>query len=207
MSTETSPILEAEQAVHDLLTHLERLKREIESYGRAKATLEESGQKVAGLASELGRLAEESRTIVAALGKIGTPEILKQIELLGTANRDLVGAVNRTSNDVRDSQARMEATARKSSETVTEAIQAVGGTLDSLKGAVQAARTEAASQITSIRATVERRLRRLGLITVLGLATASAVIIATILLNGGRSAEGVRQLPLPTPQPTSQPAT
>jgi hypothetical protein len=79
MATEAEQLLSAEQAVQDLLSKLEHLRRETESYSEAGAALAETRAEVAQLVSQLRALTEQTSEVLKVLGEVGTPEILVRL--------------------------------------------------------------------------------------------------------------------------------
>lgn len=89
MAKETDGFLSAEEAVQSLLKNLKQLKLETEGYDKARSTLEDTREQLAALSGKIGILADQSRLVIESLRKIGTTEILRQLEELITTNQTL----------------------------------------------------------------------------------------------------------------------
>ena len=72
--------LDAEHRATELITQLEKLYREVESYGVARESLEKVSKTLSEHASRLGALTSEVRSVIEALQQIGTPELLRRLD-------------------------------------------------------------------------------------------------------------------------------
>ena len=80
MASEAEKLLQAEQAVQELLNNVGELKREIENYAQASASLSEARDHLSRLTSSIDDLVRKSTQIIETLGRLGTPEILSKVE-------------------------------------------------------------------------------------------------------------------------------
>jgi DNA repair exonuclease SbcCD ATPase subunit len=85
MANDANDLLQAEQAVQDVLKELEALKRQVGGYDTAKQSLEGVRQALESLIAKTSALAEQTHTVTTTLGKIGTPELLSRAESLKEA--------------------------------------------------------------------------------------------------------------------------
>jgi len=79
MANETTKLLNAEAAVQELLTNLQRVKGEMESYNNAAISLGSARDGVLLLVSKMADLVEKTGGVVQSLSSIGTPEILARL--------------------------------------------------------------------------------------------------------------------------------
>ena len=85
MSKEVDELLEAEEAVQELLSELEELKRQISGYGDAREALNHVSRKLGELVEQTQTLSEGTHSAITVLTKIGTPEILNAIQELASS--------------------------------------------------------------------------------------------------------------------------
>lgn len=85
MANDANDLLQAEQAVQDVLKELEALKCQVGGYDTAKQSLESVRQALESLISKTSALAEQTHAATITLGKIGTPELLSRTESLQEA--------------------------------------------------------------------------------------------------------------------------
>jgi uncharacterized phage infection (PIP) family protein YhgE len=178
MSAETEGFLDAERAVNQLLTDLERLKGEVEGYANAKQTLETTRTQVDDVLRKLSQLAERSHDVIEALGKVGTSEILQQIDALRLANSGLTQSSIQLAKDVQESQTQ-----------ATVALDKIGTNVAALRDSVlsvgenaESARTKSAAELAAVRASLDRRLKILTILVAIGIPLATAVIVVAICL-------------------------
>jgi hypothetical protein len=79
---ETEKLLKAEEAVRVLVATLTRLQEEVDSYKTAGLALDKVRVDLHDLVTRTADLAGATRTTIDTLGKIGTPELLYQLQLL-----------------------------------------------------------------------------------------------------------------------------
>lgn len=185
MPVETDGFLSAEQAVQALLTELERLKEEVEGYSLAKETLESTQVQVGDLAGKLSLLTERSRDIFEGLAKIGTTEILRQIEALRTVNTGLAQSSSQLTKDVQDSHVRVTGSYEKLNGSLAVLRESITKTDDK----IEQARTKAASELAAVQRALERRLKRLTILVIIGIPFATALIVAAAVVFGQKLSE------------------
>lgn len=159
MATEMGPFLRAEEAASELLNSLGRLKDEIEGYSRAKGTLEEVRGQLVSLVQSLGRTVEQSTSVMAALERIGTPEILKEIENVVALNDNTVAAFEGLRKDVSEAipnmGSRIEKAIADNSESIKSANSATNNQMSEHVGVVK-------KQIESLSETLTNDISKLG---------------------------------------------
>lgn len=79
MAGDAEQLLKAEQAVQQLVKELEKLMGEVGGYATATKTLEDVRKSLQELIGRTSELAQQAHSAIAALIKIGTPEILARI--------------------------------------------------------------------------------------------------------------------------------
>lgn len=79
MPAETENLLAAEQAASELLSVLEDLRKETESYTTARHNLDSARTATVACADGLSELVASAKDVIEALSKIGTPEILERL--------------------------------------------------------------------------------------------------------------------------------
>jgi ABC-type transporter Mla subunit MlaD len=163
---DTENFVEVEQTIHELLEGLQQLKQEVEGYDRAKNTLEDVGTRVAELASRLSGLAENTHSIIDAIRRIGTPEILAQIKVLQSAQSDVAQAVRKSAENL--------ASITESQSRFSEKFDSTGETIQHLLATNQ---TQLERRLDVLQTTFGRRLRTLTLVFALG----SICIIGAVL--------------------------
>lgn len=82
MSDHTANLLNAEEAVQELQSELQRLLREVGGYATARQTLEQTQEQLLGLARRHDQLVGNTAGIIARLGEIGTPQLLERLDQL-----------------------------------------------------------------------------------------------------------------------------
>ena len=96
MSKEADELLEAEEAVQELLSELEELKRQIGGYGDARDALNHVSQKLGELVQQTQTLSEGTHSAIKVLTKIGTPEILNAIQELTSSLKFLAVQIDQS---------------------------------------------------------------------------------------------------------------
>jgi ElaB/YqjD/DUF883 family membrane-anchored ribosome-binding protein len=96
MSKESDELLEAEQAVQELLSELEKLKRQIGGYSDAREALNHVSQKLGELIQQTQTLTEGTHRAITVLTKIGTPEILNAIKELAMSLTSLAVQIDQS---------------------------------------------------------------------------------------------------------------
>jgi chromosome segregation ATPase len=198
MPTETERFLSAEEAVNSLLGDLERLKKEIESYGRARTALEDTRGQLRTTTERMAQLAEQSRGVIVAIGKVSTAEILTRVEGLRNQNAEHVQQVGQFAKQVKEAHTSLVAQSQKSDAEMTSkvaaAVEKTGLALAGLRetlttsqktitDGIRAASDQTAGAVADVRTSVERRLRKLTLLLVVGLPTTAIVAaVVTVLL-------------------------
>lgn len=90
-------LLDAEARARELVTVLESLRKEIESYGTARLELQKAGGGLAHACERLGALAADAAAVLATLKALGTPEIISAVEASREASaaglRDVQGGL------------------------------------------------------------------------------------------------------------------
>ncbi len=159
MSVDKERLLNAEEAVHELLGQLKKLRTEIEGYSRAKTSLEEVRTQIGVLAGRHALLAENTEKVVAVLSKIGTPQILAQLTELQVASR-------------------------AASEQMQNAMK---GSEKAVLAAFTARQAEVVTAIADGRAVLERKVRLLTILVAAGvpLIVALLLVVTLILLLKG----------------------
>lgn len=76
--------LRAEEEAHRLVDELTRLKEETESYKTAREALSEAAAGVSELSTRCAKIAEQLGGLVETLRSIGTPELLRGLEAVGS---------------------------------------------------------------------------------------------------------------------------
>jgi cell division septum initiation protein DivIVA len=102
MANDADDLLQAEQAVQDVLKELGDLKRQVGGYDTAKQSLEGVRQALEGLIAKTSALAEQTYAATATLGKIGTPELLSRAESLKQAVAALTADMPKQADRVRN---------------------------------------------------------------------------------------------------------
>jgi DNA repair exonuclease SbcCD ATPase subunit len=82
MNNEVDELLNAEQAIQDLLKELRVLKQQVGGYENATKSLDEVRNSLDKLVEKTSTLAEKTHSAVTVLAKIGTPEIIARTESL-----------------------------------------------------------------------------------------------------------------------------
>lgn len=72
--------LTAEAQARELAEQLIELKQKMEGHALAEQSLYETRSELSGLIAEMANGAEQTQEMIKTLGKIGTPEILEQLE-------------------------------------------------------------------------------------------------------------------------------
>jgi cell division septum initiation protein DivIVA len=101
MANDADDLLQAEQAVQDVLKELEALKRQVSGYDTAKQSLEGVRQALDSLIAKTSALAEQTHAVTATLSKIGTPELLSRAESLKEGVAALAADIPKQSERVR----------------------------------------------------------------------------------------------------------
>jgi DNA repair exonuclease SbcCD ATPase subunit len=101
MANDADDLLQAEQAVQDVLKELETLKRQVGGYDTARQSLEGVRQALENLIAKTSALAEQTYAVTATLGKIGTPELLSRAESLKDAIAALTADMPKQAERVR----------------------------------------------------------------------------------------------------------
>ena len=96
MSKEADELLEAEEAVQELLSELEELKRQINGYGDARDALNHVSRKLGELVQQTQTLSEGTHSAITVLTKIGTPEILNAIQELTSSLKFLAVQIDQS---------------------------------------------------------------------------------------------------------------
>ena len=83
MLTKQEEIAQIERDAKELVANLKVLHEKVGSYQKAKETLEEISESLAGLIEETQALAKESHSIIKAINEIGSGGIFEKLDSLG----------------------------------------------------------------------------------------------------------------------------
>jgi ElaB/YqjD/DUF883 family membrane-anchored ribosome-binding protein len=119
MSKEAHDLLEAENAVQELLSELKGLKGQIEGYANARESLNQVSRKLGEMVERTQTLAEETHDAITVLTKIGTPQILSAIQGL---NNDLKDLANDIDNSLKNQAIEAEILANKLNSKISTCI-------------------------------------------------------------------------------------
>lgn len=129
MATEVEAFLRAEQSANELLGSLKQLQKEIEGYSTARGSLEDVRVQLVSLVQTLSQNAEQSTAVMSALEKVGTSEILKQIENVISLNEKNVSAVESLSKAVSETLPQIESKLAKSIAENAESLRKSNATM------------------------------------------------------------------------------
>ena len=155
MPDETNALLDAEQVIQDLLINLQRLKQEVEGYSQAKLTLTQVQEQLNSFTAELGQLASQFRVVVDVLSKIGTPEILTQVEAVRSAVSQSAGSASTLGKAVLSGQ--------------SQVVKLVAGS-----------KAELSVELVAVQASFDGRLRKLQRLVVIVGILATSLVVATM---------------------------
>ena len=124
--------LDLDERVHDLVSTLERLREEADSYSSASDQLNYASASVTGLSADVSKLVGTTSDVMSALREIGTPRLLAE-------QRGLAEALERFHTNVDEHQARLEREVAELNTNITAAFAQQASQLADMKVQISSA--------------------------------------------------------------------
>lgn len=169
MATEVESFLRAEEAAGSLLRNVEHLKTEIEGYSRAKVSLEEARSQLASLVRSIAPVADQISTVIQALDKVGTPEILREVAALTALNEQSLAAVAAVAEETQTQAASIRDASAQSIVGIKREVETLG---KQLLEQIEKVRQQSENQATFI-----KRLLAIVLVTTVVAAAGIVLVI------------------------------